>query len=180
MCKLYQSVWNKLKNTGSYQQTSQYRGWSLLIVWRFQSQRSSTLHCRCWSIHCHPAAKTDYPHWDVWQTLVLYHKLGCSAHLNVSVDYLILMEVFEPLEDLFGVEDDSGFVVLQGTPFGAQERWQTSYRQECNIAQDDCAVKSYFSHVHEGRDENKTSFPTVSVTPQIFCSVLVLRWAMSR
>ena len=54
---------------------------------------------------------------------------GCSAHLNVSVDYLIVMEVFEPLEDLFGVEDDGGLVVFQGTPFGAQERGQTSYKQ---------------------------------------------------
>lgn len=45
-----------------------------------------------------------------------------SAHLNVSVDYLIVVKVFEPLEDLFGVEDDSGFVVFQRTPFGAQER----------------------------------------------------------
>lgn len=58
---------------------------------------------------------------------------GCSAHLNVSVDYLIVMKVFEPLEDLFGVEDDGGFVVFQRTPFGAQERRQTSYKRESRI-----------------------------------------------
>lgn len=46
---------------------------------------------------------------------------GCSAYLNVSVDYLIVMKVFEPLKDLFGVEDDGGFIVFQRTPFGAQE-----------------------------------------------------------
>lgn len=46
----------------------------------------------------------------------------CEHHLNVSMDDLIVVKVFEPLEDLFGVEDDGGFVVFQGTPFGAQER----------------------------------------------------------
>ena len=52
-----------------------------------------------------------------------------TSHLNVSVDYLIFVQVFEPLEDLFGVEDDGGLVVFQRTPFGAQEGRQTSYKQ---------------------------------------------------
>ena len=52
-----------------------------------------------------------------------------SSHLNVSVDDLIFVEVFEPLEDLFGVKDDGGLVVFQRTPFGAQEGRQTSYEQ---------------------------------------------------
>lgn len=53
-----------------------------------------------------------------------------SPHLNVSVDYLIIMEVLESLEDLLGVEDDGGFVVFQRSPFGAQQRRQTSFKQE--------------------------------------------------
>lgn len=57
---------------------------------------------------------------------------GCDAHLNVSVDYLIVMKVFEPLEDLLGVEDDGGLIVFQRAPFGAQEGRQTSWKQECN------------------------------------------------
>lgn len=43
------------------------------------------------------------------------------AHLDVSVDNLIVMKVCEPLQDLFGVEDDGGFIVFQRTPFRAQE-----------------------------------------------------------
>lgn len=31
------------------------------------------------------------------------------------------MEIFEPLQDLFGVEDDGRLIVLQGTPLGAQQ-----------------------------------------------------------
>lgn len=46
----------------------------------------------------------------------------CSSHLDVSVDNLVVMEIFEPLQDLFGVEDDGSLIVLQRTPFGAQER----------------------------------------------------------
>lgn len=50
-------------------------------------------------------------------------------HFNVSVDDLIVMKVSEPLEDLFGVEDDGCFIVFQRTPLGAQQRGQTSYKQ---------------------------------------------------
>lgn len=58
-----------------------------------------------------------------------YSKPRRTSHLNVSVDDLIFVQVFEPLEDLFGVEDDGGLVVFQRTPFGAQEGRQTSYEQ---------------------------------------------------
>lgn len=53
-----------------------------------------------------------------------------SSHLNVSVDDLVVVEVFEPLQDLFSVEDDGRFVVFQRTPFGAQERRQASCKPE--------------------------------------------------
>lgn len=43
---------------------------------------------------------------------------------------LVVMKVFEPLQDLFGVEDDGGFIVFKGTPLGAQQGRQASYRQE--------------------------------------------------
>lgn len=51
-------------------------------------------------------------------------------HLDVSVDNLIFMKVSEPLEDLFGVEGDGCFVVFQRSPLGAQQRGQTSCKQD--------------------------------------------------
>lgn len=53
-----------------------------------------------------------------------------ADYLNVSVDDLIIMKISEPLEDLFGVEDDGCFIVFQRTPLGAQQRGQTSYKQD--------------------------------------------------
>lgn len=44
------------------------------------------------------------------------------------MDYLVVMEIPEPLQDLLGVEDDGGLVVFQGTPLGPQERRQAPYR----------------------------------------------------
>lgn len=44
------------------------------------------------------------------------------SYLDVSVDYLVVMEIAEALEDLFGVEDNGGLIVLQRTPFGAEQR----------------------------------------------------------
>lgn len=55
---------------------------------------------------------------------------GGDDHLNVSVNNLIIMKISEPLEDLFGVEDDGCFVVFQRSPLGAQQRGQTSYKQD--------------------------------------------------
>lgn len=68
-----------------------------------------------------------------------------STHLNVSVDYLMVVKVLEPLEDLFGVEDDSGFVVFQRTPLGAQERWQTAYMQNMKRIIWDCSFLRWVS-----------------------------------
>lgn len=63
------------------------------------------------------------------EEVVTCHRFpGWSAHLDVSVDDLIVMEIFEPFEDLFGVEDDGSFVVLQRAPFRAQERRQAAYK----------------------------------------------------
>lgn len=42
-------------------------------------------------------------------------------HLDVPVHDVVIVEVAEPVEDLAGVEDDGGLVVLQGTPLGAQQ-----------------------------------------------------------
>lgn len=42
----------------------------------------------------------------------------------------MVVEVFEPLQDLLGVEDDGRLVVFQRTPFGAQERRQASYKRQ--------------------------------------------------
>lgn len=163
-----------------YQQTSPCRGWFLPTVWTFQSRRSSRLHYRCWSIHCHPEAQTFNPLWHVSpkQSFFFYHyfRKGCdylpyvSAHLNVSVDYLIVVKVFEPLEDLFGVEDDSGFVVFQRTPFGAQERWQTAYKQNWNRIIWDCSFlrkESLVLSVYHWKTQFflfALSFSTVSLT----------------
>ena len=44
-----------------------------------------------------------------------------NPYLDVSVDDLVVMEIEEALQDLFGVEDDGGLVVLQRTPLRAQE-----------------------------------------------------------
>lgn len=53
------------------------------------------------------------------------------------MDNLIIMKISEPLEDLFGVEDNGCFVVFQRTPLGAQQRGQTSYKQDrCQIIKD--------------------------------------------
>lgn len=49
-----------------------------------------------------------------------------STHLDVSVDDLVVMKVFQAFQDLLSVEDDGGFIVLQRTPFGPQKRRQTS------------------------------------------------------
>lgn len=45
-----------------------------------------------------------------------------NIDLNVSMDNLVVMKVLQSLQDLFGVEDDGSFIVLQRTPLGAQER----------------------------------------------------------
>lgn len=37
-------------------------------------------------------------------------------YLNVSVNYLVVMQVFETLQNLFGVEADGRLVVFQRTP----------------------------------------------------------------
>lgn len=42
---------------------------------------------------------------------------------------LIVMEIFEPLQDLSGVEADGGFVVLQRAPFRPQQGRQASWIQ---------------------------------------------------
>lgn len=45
-----------------------------------------------------------------------------SPHLDVSVCYLVVVQVLEPLQDLPGVEADGGLVVLQRAPLGAEQR----------------------------------------------------------
>lgn len=65
-------------------------------------------------------------------------------HLNVSVDNLIVMQISEPLQDLFGVEDDGCFVVFQRSPLGAQQRGQTSYKQDrCQSIKDPSSKKLF-------------------------------------
>lgn len=57
------------------------------------------------------------------------HGATCNyleAHLDVSVDNLVVVEISESLQDLFGVEGDGGLVVLQGPPLGAQQRRQAA------------------------------------------------------
>lgn len=44
-----------------------------------------------------------------------------APHLDVAVHNVVIMEVAETVEDLAGVEDDGGFIVLQGSPLGAQQ-----------------------------------------------------------
>ena len=56
-----------------------------------------------------------------------------KPHLNVSVDYLVVMEILKPFQDLPGVENDGGLVVFQGSPFGTQERGQASYMGEMTL-----------------------------------------------
>lgn len=42
---------------------------------------------------------------------------------------VVIVEVAEPGEDLAGVEDDGGFVVLQGSPLGAQQGREAAWRR---------------------------------------------------
>lgn len=44
--------------------------------------------------------------------------------------YLVVVQVFESLEDLPGVEADGGLVVFQRAPFGPQQRRQTPWMKE--------------------------------------------------
>lgn len=51
-----------------------------------------------------------------------------ATHLDVAVHNVVVMEVAETVEDLAGVEDDGGFIVLQGSPLGAQQGRETPWR----------------------------------------------------
>lgn len=43
------------------------------------------------------------------------------THLDVSVGYLVVVQVFQPLQDLPGVEANGGLIVFQGAPFGPEQ-----------------------------------------------------------
>lgn len=59
--------------------------------------------------------------------------LACrgESHLDVSVCYLIIVQVLEPLQDLFCIEADGGLVILEWTPLGPQQSGETT----CNTRQ---------------------------------------------
>lgn len=68
-----------------------------------------------------------------------------DGHLDVSVDDLVVMQISEPLQDLLGVEDDGCFVVFQRSPLGAQQRGQTSYKQDrCQSIKDPSSKKLFW------------------------------------
>lgn len=54
-------------------------------------------------------------------TVILYR------HLNVSVCYLVVVQVLESLQDLPRVEANGGLVVFQRAPLGSQQRRQTPW-----------------------------------------------------
>lgn len=64
-----------------------------------------------------------------------------AGHLDVSVRDLVVVQVFEPLQDLPRVEADGGLVVLQGSPLGPEQCRQAAWGPEFSPLRDDT-----FSH----------------------------------
>lgn len=57
------------------------------------------------------------------------------SDLDVSVCYLIVVQVFESLQDLPRIEANGGFVVFQGSPFRSQECRQAPWKTKRNKVQ---------------------------------------------
>lgn len=62
-------------------------------------------------------------------------KNAMKHYLDVSMRYLVVVQVFKPLQDLSRVEADSGLIVFQRSPLGPQQRRKTPWTQQDKVQQ---------------------------------------------